>query len=327
MSKVYFAKDISKLGNSSEKLLKEVFPDGSGVTIKIHFGEPGNENAFTPEDIKPIIDVLKKRGIEVTLVDTPVAYNSPRKTVEGYEKIAKERGYEKLGSVVISRKFVDVKVKDFTAPVSKELFDAENVLVISHVKGHSCAGFGGAIKNLGMGGLSPVGKSKIHDLCKPEIEDNCCEACGSCVKLCPAGAIKIVNGEAKPDHNVCWGCSICEILCPCLKPKVALFDDLLAQGACAVVNSFKGAQYYVNFIFRVSKECDCDAHTSGEIAKDVGILFSDNPVAVDKASVDLINKNEGRDVFKETHHKDPMLQIDFASKYCKFEKEYEVVEV
>ncbi len=328
MSKVYFVKDISKLSSHSEKLLKDVFPDGSKVIIKIHFGEPGNKSAFVPEDIKPVVDVLKKKDIEVVLLDTPVAYNSPRSTVEGYEKVAKDRGYEELGDVVISGRYKDVKTKDFVAPVSRDLINSGNVLVISHVKGHSCAGFGGAIKNLGMGGLSPEGKSKVHNLCKPKFVKEC-EGCGMCADLCPAKAIEMVDGKAKINLEKCWGCSICQINCPhnCLAPEKAYFDDLLAQGACAVINSFKGSVYYINFLLRISKDCDCESEAGGNIAKDVGILFSDNPVAIDKASVDLINKNEGRDVFQETHHKDPMLQIDYASKYCKFGKEYEVVEL
>jgi uncharacterized Fe-S center protein len=328
MSKVYLLKDISKISEQSEKLLSKVFPDDSTVTIKLHFGEPGNVNAFTPKDLKPIVEVLIKHDIKVKLLDTPVAYNSPRNTVEGYTKVAKDRGYEDLGEIVISDNYRDVEMKDFTAPVSTDLVDADNVLVISHVKGHSCAGFGGAIKNLGMGGLSREGKGLIHGLCKPKFVKDC-EGCGTCAKLCPAGAIEMVDGKAVIALEKCWGCSICEIHCPygCLAPQKATFDDLLAQGACACINNFPKSTYYINFIIRVSENCDCESDKGKDIAKDVGVLFSDNPVAIDKASIDLVEKAEGDNVFKKVHHKDPNLQVDYAAQYCDFGMDYELVEL
>lgn len=328
MSKVYFEKDLKNLSKQSENLLSEIFPDNSVVTIKLHFGEPGNKNAFIPEDIKPIVDVLNKQGIKVKMVDTPVAYRSPRGTVKGYEKVARDRGYEKLGEVLISDSYRDIEMKDFKAPVSTDLVDADNIIVISHVKGHSCAGFGGAIKNLGMGGLSKEGKGFIHGLCKPKFIKEC-EGCGTCAQLCPAGAIKMVNAKAVFDLNKCWGCSICEIKCPhdCLAPEVATFDDLLAQGACACIKNFPKSTYYINFVIRISEECDCDSDCGGVIAKDVGVLFSDNPVAIDKASIDLVEKSEGKNVFEEVHHKDPNLQVEYASRYCDFEMGYELIDL
>lgn len=335
MDKVYFLKDFSKVGKATEKLLKDFYPQNSNLTVKLHFGEPGNKAAFTPEDIKPITDTLKSLSLSLTLTDTPVAYMSPRSTVAGYEKVAEDRGYGRLGKILISNEGIKIKTKDFTALVSRPLAESKNVLVISHVKGHSCAGFGGAIKNLGMGGVTKETKHLEHDLCKPILVKDC-QGCGACVRDCPAKALRLLNKislAAKKkiliSHNICWGCSICELTCPyhCLAPKKALYDDLLAQAATAVINQLPEKTFYINFVTKIAKECDCSGNSGPIISKDIGILFSRNPIAIDKASIDLINEANGTNLFKEIHHKDPLLQINFAEKYSKWKSEYRLVEI
>lgn len=325
MSKVYLLRDFKKLSEASDRLLSDIYFSKSELLVKIHFGEPGNKFAFFPKDIKPIIRALEQK---ITFIDTPVAYASPRDSVAGYEKVAKEKGWDKLGKILISDRFKKVKTKDFTAEACRELIEASNVLVISHVKGHPCAGFGGAIKNFGMGGLSAKTKSNIHNLCKPHFIA-LCQGCGTCAKLCPAGAIKMKGGKAKLDNNKCFGCSICQLECPynCLAPKKATFDDLLAQGAAAVINNLPRKTYFINILKNITKSCDCEVDPEGIIAKNVGVLFSDNPVAIDKASVDLIRKESRKKLFKVVNHKDPLLQVNFASKYTNWKSDYELITI
>jgi len=327
-SKVYFLKDFKKIQKVSLKLLDGFYPENSDLLVKIHFGEPGNKTALFPKDIKPIIEVLKSFGIKPTLIDTPVAYPSERGTVKGYEKVVKKRGWDKLAPFIISNNYKKIKTRDFTAEVCEELINAKNVLVISHVKGHACSGFGGAIKNFGMGGVSKKTKVIEHSLCKPRFVVEC-RGCGTCVRLCPARVIKMVNSKAKINLNECWGCSICQLECPysCLAPQKAIFDDLLAQGAAAVINQLPKRTFYINIIKNITKSCDCEVDSGKIISKNIGILFSENPVAIDKASVDLINQAEGRDVFKDINHKDPMLQIDSAERYTGKGKNYDLVKV
>jgi len=326
MDKVYFLKDFQKLDHKTKELLKGFYSPGSEVVTKIHFGEPGNKFALMPEDVKPIIKAMRFLKLNPVLIDTPVAYSSPRNSVEGYEKVVKERGYNKLALFVISNNGLKIKTKDFTAEVCQELVEAKNILVISHVKGHSCAGFGGAVKNLGMGGVTKETKRIEHCLCQPEFIKEC-QGCGICVEFCPAKAIKMVNGKAELNLDDCWGCSICQKECPyqCLAPKRAYFDDLLAQGAAAVINNLPLNTFYINIVKNITKYCDCEVNPGGLISKDIGVLFSDNPVAIDKAAVDLVNKLNGRDLFKEINHKDPLLHLNFASKYTGKSLEYELV--
>ena len=242
--------------------------------------------------------------------------------------MAKLKGWDKLGRILISNRYQTFKTKNFLAQVSADLIEAKNVLVISHVKGHPCAGFGGAIKNLGMGGVSKETKEIEHELGKPHFVKTC-QGCGLCAQFCPAQAVEMVNNKACFDLARCLGCSICEITCPyhCLAPEQATFDDLLAQGAVAVINHLPPKTFYLNIVKKVSRLCDCFAQTSHLIAPDLGILFSENPLAIDQASLDLLEQKTGKDVFQETHHKDPNLQIKFAAKHSRLKPAYQLVEI
>lgn len=328
MDKVYFLRDESKLKQVADKLLGSFFKPDLPIITKIHFGEPGNKTALKPEDIRPLIESLKEVQGKTILIDTPVAYLSPRNTVLGYKLVVKQRGFDKISDFRISSSFVLGKTKDFEVEACKELMEAGNVLVISHVKGHPCTGFGGAIKNLGMGGVSVKTKRTQHNLAKPEVGKNCI-GCAKCVPLCPGKAIKIEKGRAKVNLSACWGCSTCELSCPtgAMQPKVSLFDDLIAQAASVLINKFPHETYYVNFVKRMSKFCDCGRNSGKIIAPDVGILFSQNPVVIDKASLDLTIKEAGEDPFFKTHHKDSIHHLNFASKYTKWSSKYKLVEV
>ena len=327
MSKVYLFREFDRLTAAAALLLAKAFDPKKALLVKMHFGEPGNKAALTPADIAPIVGALHQLALRPTLFDTPVAYGSPRNTIEGYRKVVKQRGYNELAPSLISDDYVESKAKDFVVQVAKPLAEAEQVLVISHVKGHYCSGFGGAIKNLAMGGVTKKTKSVEHALGKPKWVGEC-EGCGLCAKQCPAKAVKIVEGKAVINLEKCWGCSICEVNCPSLAPQVALFDDVLGQAAAAVIHKMPKETYYINIIKNVSKFCDCDADGGAIVSRDVGILFSDDPVAIDRASIDLINRAEGKDVFKEANFKDPKLQVDFAARHMKqLSVEYKIITV
>lgn len=328
MSKVYFLKDFEKIGVKTRDLLKDFYPANSKILVKIHFGEPGNKFAFIPKDVEPIVRIIKSLGLNPVFIDTPVAYSSLRNSVKGYEKVLKRKGFDKLAPFIISNNEITVETKDFTAKVCKELVQEKNVLVISHVKGHACSGFGGAIKNLGMGGVTKETKSVEHSLSQPKFISEC-KGCGICVNLCPAGAIKMIDGKAKINLDTCWGCSICQIECPhkCLAPQKAYFDDLLSQGAAAVINNLPKNTFYINFLKNITKWCDCQVNPQDLISKNIGILFSDNPIAIDKASVDIINQLNKKNLFLEINNKDPLLHIKFASEYTKKGSNYELVSI
>jgi len=271
MQKLKLIKDLDKLEQTFKEQIKGVFFKEDKIAVKLHMGEIRNKYYLKTPVIKIIIKVLNELKLKPFLFDSIVLYPGERDTVEKYYRTAKEHGFteEEIGCpIIISDTGVDVKTRDMVLNVCKELTEADGLLVISHVKGHCCFGFGGAIKNLGMGGVTPKSKKEIH-----------------------------AGGQAE-------------------------IDDLLAQGAQAVLKSFNKI-FYVNFLINISKNCDCDNNAGPIIAEDIGILFGKDIVAIDKASVDLIEKQK-KGVFEELHGHDPYSQIHYARELGLGEEEYDI---
>ncbi len=297
------------------RFLKAVRPQlkrfaGKKIAIKIHFGEPGNRTAFTPEQIKPITDLLRKLEVKFFFYDSSVAYSSPRSRPESHKQAALAKGWGALGEVRTDDDFVEIKGKHMAYEVCRPLLDADGVLVITHVKGHQCPGFGGAIKNLGMGAVSKKSKSAIHEGAKPVFIAEC-DGCGICAENCPFGVITIRKGRA--DFSGCFGCSNCIVVCPkgAISPKAGLFWELLAEAAHVAASRFKDA-YYISVLNTITFQCDCWMDSREIIAPDCGYLASEDPVAIDKATHDIITAAAGEDVFLKHHKRTGLRQVEAA---------------
>jgi len=330
MNKIFFIRkeNTAKFEQALKKELSNVFSENEKIAVKLHMGEKGNKYFLKPEFVKKVIDVMKGLNLKLFLFDSPVGYKGGRDTEEKYYKTAEEHGFNDVAPIVISDDSITIKTDNLDAEVCKPLTEADGVLVLSHVKGHFCSGFGAAIKNLGMGALSKKTKGDIHTGGKPEYLQGC-TLCGECAKACPLDNIRY---DKRPyfDKNWCCGCSDCVYACKfnAIKAKNAGFDKLLSEGAGAALSKFKKS-YFVNAMINISEHCDCadDSRDNKIVLEDVGILLGDDIVAIDKTSMDLINEKAGKDLFKEIHKKSPLVHIKEAEKLGMGKTEYELEEL
>ncbi len=330
-------KEIDKVASAIEKFGLNDFAN-KDILVKLHMGERGNEFYIKPKFVKYFIDILLKSNAKPFLFDTAVKYPGGRDTKEKYERTAREHGFEKLGvPVVIGNEghTVNIKINENTygVEVAKEVCDAEFILSVAHGKGHMMTGFGGSIKAFGMGGVSKESKGFIHAAGAPVLENKeKCQLCGTCAKECPMGAIT-VGDKWKIDYGKCFGCQRCVDTCPydALMWKGEEFDQMLAAAAAACLNVVDNnnkpkKKIFVNILTDISKRCDCATHAGPVIAPDIGIVVSDDPVAIDAASIDLIEKSIGKPL-KKVQGVDPKSHVKYAESFGMGEMEYELVEL
>jgi len=329
-SKIIFIEDIKNDG-LAQKIFKALdyfdlksFSNKS-VLIKLHMGEQGNKFYLKPPLIKLFVDALKVVNAEPFLFDTVVKYPGSRDTKEKYLNTAKRHGFDKLGCpVVIGNEGnpikVDVNGVKYAFEVAKELCDAEYLLSVAHGKGHMMTGFGGSIKAFGMGGVSKESKEFIHAAGAPILNDEKCRLCLACVESCKNDAIKRLGNRLEIDYTKCEGCERCIRACPsgALEWKEEEFDLMLAAAAKACLDEFgpknkPKKKIFVNVLLDISKRCDCAVHAGPLIAPDIGIVVSDDPVAIDAASIDLIEKAAGKSL-EEIQQVDPRLHVKYAEK-------------
>lgn len=324
MANVYHSNNKDNFLSKVKEEIKDNFKNCNKIAIKIHFGEPGNKTAFKPEDIKPITDILNELNIEFFLFDSLVTYNSLRNNPDSYKNFAIKKAWGRLGEIRINDEHINVKGENLTYGVCKELIDADAVLVVSHFKGHTCTGFGGAIKNLGMGALTKKTKGDIHHGGEPVFVGKCTQ-CRACERACPLGTLKVKD---KPVFGGCYGCSDCVYACPnsAIKTRVNYFDTLLAEGASIAQSKFKKA-YYISFLKNITHLCDCQSHPGEIIAQNNGFLASPDGVAIDMAAYDIILKNQGEDVFLKFNKKSGTEQVRAAEKFGMGQSKYNLIEL
>jgi uncharacterized Fe-S center protein len=328
MIKVIFFTDIAKLSSALTDFPLESFA-GKKVPVKLHMGEKKNPYFVKPELVKDVIVELKKAQADPFLFDTTVAYHGSRHTKTEYQNLAKLHGFtmKNVGcDVIIDDTGVPTVVEGRTYEVADHLKQSTHIFALSHVKGHIQSGMGGAIKNFGMGGVTKETKIKIHDGSYPVYQKDACTYCGVCAEICPFHAIT-VNQDSRDYHEQkCFGCGACVDSCPsnALTFQDAGLQFLLACSAKACVQ--EKTVLYLNELKRIAKGCDCDPNAGPIICPDIGYLLSDDPVAIDKASLDLINEIK-ENVFLTVNKVNPLKQIKYGEKIGLGSSSYELIKL
>ncbi len=313
-SKVYFTNlhttPNCNLLDKLEKLVKragieKINFENQFTAIKIHFGEPGNLAYIRPNYATRMVKILQKLGSKVFLTDANTLYSGGRSNAVDHLQSAMENGFNPMTThcnVIIAdgvkgTEYREIKIDGeyCKAPkIGSAIADADIFISMNHFKGHEQAGFGGALKNIGMGSASIGGKLEMHSTSQPKIVKKNCVACGVCVKYCAHSAIKIENRCAEINYEKCVGCGQCVALCQYSAAVLSDWDTSenlnckIAEYAKAVLTG--KPHFHVNFIMNVSPECDCWNHNDVAIVSDIGMAASFDPVALDMACVDLVKK-------------------------------------
>ncbi|HON88383.1 MAG TPA: DUF362 domain-containing protein [Spirochaetia bacterium] len=370
MSTVYFlssrsrnpgTNSLAKLTKLLDTLMQEnpaLIQRGDLTAIKVHFGEIGNEGYISPVLAKSAALAVQKAGALPFFTDTNTLYKGSRSNAVDHLTTASAHGYlmEVCGAPVIiadglkSKDWREVPLSESckhfkTAKIASGILDADSMVVLSHVKGHEMAGFGGAIKNLAMGCAPYIGKREQHCVTF-HVKSGKCIKCGRCIGVCPVNAISF-NSEDKayinPDR--CIGCGECISFCPVkaisMNWQVGLteFTEKMTEYALGALSGKTGRVLFINIVRAIVPGCDCLPWSDTPIVPDIGFLASTDPVAIDQAAFDLIKGAEsipgsaldgkaqkGQDKFTALYPESkPELQLEHGEQIGLGSRTYELV--
>jgi uncharacterized protein len=314
------------------------------VAIKIHFGEPGNLAYIRPNYAAVVVKMLQNKDGLVFLTDANTLYKGRRSNAVDHLQSAMENGFNPIAlgcNVVIADglkgtdcREIEIDLKHCkTAKIGTAIADSDVLISLNHFKGHEMTGFGGCLKNIGMGSGSVGGKLEMHSNSKPIVSADKCTACKVCEKNCAHDAIHVQNKKAGINYEKCVGCGQCVAVCQYdavqVQWEAAKMMEKMAEYAYAVLKD-KPA-FHINFLMDISPDCDCWNFNNIPISPNIGILASSDPIAIDKASADLVNNsglNPGIDKFKEAHPKtDWRICLDYAEKLGFGTQQYELIKI
>ena len=369
MSKVYFTNLRTKNGRSLlDKLetlvrkagIEQIDFSGKFTAVKIHFGEPGNLAYIRPNYAARLVQFLQTKQARVFLTDANTLYCGRRSNAVDHLQSAMENGFNPIAvpcPVIIADGLKAIDYHEVridgeyckTAKIGAAIADADIVISMNHFKGHEQTGFGGALKNLGMGSASAAGKLEMHSSSQPTMDEERCTSCGQCVKYCASKAVALnKRKKAEIDRTKCTGCGQCIAVCQYDAAQVVWNNSAkitcykVAEYALAVVKD--KPHFHINFIMDVSPDCDCWGSNDAPIVPNIGMAASFDPVALDKACADMVTaaaantgtcldihehgKLQGEDKFKLVHPKtDWMVGLAHAEKIGLGKMDYELITV
>lgn len=342
-------RDDEKLADALKSALNktDLFADikqNDFTAVKTHFGESAKSGYPRPVYLKTIGEKLKEKGAFPFMTETSTLYKGNRTDAVKHLMHASAQGFtpESTGMPAImadglkgdEETDIDISGNYYSSvKIASLFFKIQSMVVVSHFTGHLIAGFGAAIKNLGMGCASRRGKMIQHSTSKPKIKEDKCTRCAECFKWCPVSAIYVhENGAYKINKDICIGCGQCLAVCrfdAVVYNWGAAYEDLqkkISEHAAGAVAACGGKAVYITFLTRISKDCDCmDVYE--EIAPDIGILFSKDPVAIDSASIDLVEEAMGRKLSEASYDIPYRTQITYAEELGLGSTGYRLVEL
>lgn len=367
-SKVYYTdlrvKDGDNLLTKLQRLIKtagigSIDFDGKYTAIKMHFGEPGNLAFLRPNYAKAVADVVKELGGKPFLTDCNTLYVGGRKNALDHLDSANLNGFNPITTgcqVLIAdglkgtdESLIPVEGGQYIkeAKIGRAVMDADVFISLTHFKGHEATGFGGTLKNIGMGCGSRAGKMEMHSAGKPHVDQDLCIGCKQCAKICAHDAPQFENKKAYIDHDKCVGCGRCIGVCP--KDAVLSASDesndilncKIAEYTKAVIDG--RPNFHISLVIDVSPYCDCHAENDAAIVPNIGMFASFDPVALDLACANAVNaqpeipNSRLGDKKKEEHHHDHFhtifpetnweSSVEHGVKIGIGQKEYELVQV
>jgi uncharacterized protein len=325
-STVYFWDDISGLDKGAKECFNIIRADiGPGtVGLKVHFGEEGNTTHVRADwlkDAKAIFD-------HPVFVECNVMYRGTRTKRTDHIETAKNHGFGFLDIDILDGEMgeasIDVPINvgaTKSAKLGAGLMKYDKLISVAHFKGHMAAGFGGVLKNIGMGLGSRGGKMDMHSIISPIVRKGKCVACGTCVRDCPADAITL-GDLASIDSGKCIGCAHCIAVCPkgaidipwnMTKEINKALMEKIAEYALAATRARRW--WHMDFITDLTYDCDCMGMVQKPFMKDIGIVLSNDPVACDQAAYDLVReRNKGEDPFLKKHKIDGRYLLEYGEK-------------
>ncbi|MFC2162165.1 DUF362 domain-containing protein [Candidatus Altiarchaeota archaeon] len=343
-SKVYLYDRVSDLQSGVNRALKLASRElgGGKVGLKVNFGELGCTTHVKPGLFSDINEYFS----DPSFVECNVLYRGMRTTACEHQKLARDHGFGFIPCDILDGEKgedimeVPLDGEDEPALLGGGLARYDSLIAVSHFKGHLATGFAGSLKNLGMGLGARPGKLWMHSIVSPNIQQDKCVACGVCIKNCPAAAIDmtqkkllgITTGkrvDIKSDK--CIGCARCITVCPHSAINLPwgfsreVNDRLMERIALYAKAATCGRKWmFMNFVTDITYDCDCHNEAQTPFMADIGIVFGDDIVAVEQASLDLVKeKNGGADPFREKHGIDGAHILEYAEMIGLGSREYE----
>jgi uncharacterized Fe-S center protein len=304
---------VTRAGRLLERAgLSEAIEEGDIVAVKLHFGEAGNTGFVNPIFLREVVARIKAQGGKPFLTDANTLYRGQRANAVEHLATAIHNGFSFatvdapliIADGLDGKDGVDVPLENSmhfeSVRIGAAAVHADAMVVVTHVKGHEATGFGGVLKNVGMGLGTRAAKQRMHSDLKPEVTAEKCTACGRCVKSCPVQAIAIgPDRVARIDYELCYGCGECVASCPYgaigiqWKTEPQAIQEKIVEHVAGAVAGKEGKVVYLSFITDVSPDCDCWSFSDAPVVANIGVLASTDPVAIDQASYDLVTKAPG----------------------------------